>query len=83
MKQTQQSNLSLLLINNNKKHEEISLDPTHLSCASHHADARELAALYVKSGIPIYPPCDGHAYHTLTWRMSVEGHEMEARNYPE
>lgn len=48
-----------------------------------HADARELAALYVKSGVPLYPPCHGHAYHTLTWRMSIEGRAMEARNSPE
>ena len=48
-----------------------------------HADARELAALYVNSGVPIYPPCYGHAYHTLTWRMSIEGREMESQNSPE
>ena len=48
-----------------------------------HADARELAALYVNSGVPIYPPCHGHAYHTLTWRMSIEGREMDSQNSPE
>ena len=48
-----------------------------------HADARELAALYVSAGIPIYPPCHGHAHHTIAWRMSTEVREMEARNSPE
>lgn len=42
-----------------------------------HADARELTALYIKSGVPIYPLSLGHSYHTLTWRMGVEAREME------
>ena len=37
-----------------------------------HADARELAALYIKNGVPIYPSPLGHAYHTLSWKMGVE-----------
>lgn len=43
-----------------------------------HSDARELIALYVKNGVPIYPPCQGHTYSTLMWRMSVEAREMES-----
>lgn len=37
-----------------------------------HADARELAALYIKNGVLIYPSPLGHAYHTLAWKMGVE-----------
>mmetsp|Transcript_26410 Transcript_26410/g.42942 ORF Transcript_26410/g.42942 Transcript_26410/m.42942 type:complete len:1203 (-) Transcript_26410:24-3632(-) len=37
-----------------------------------HADARELASLYIKNGVPIYPSPLGHAYHTLSWKMGVE-----------
>jgi len=36
------------------------------------ADAKELAALYLKAGVPIYPPCSGHACNTILWRMKVE-----------
>lgn len=28
--------------------------------------------LYLKEGIPIYPPCNGHACNTIFWRMKVE-----------
>mmetsp|Transcript_3024 Transcript_3024/g.6536 ORF Transcript_3024/g.6536 Transcript_3024/m.6536 type:complete len:1042 (+) Transcript_3024:131-3256(+) len=42
-----------------------------------HSDARELAALYVSSGVPVYPLCLQHSYVTLTWRMGVEAGEME------
>jgi len=50
-----------------------------------HADARELASLYVRSGVPIYAPCQGHAFHTIMWRMSREARDMEnsAGNSPE
>jgi len=41
-----------------------------------HADARELAALYIKNGVPIYPAPMGHAYHTIVWRMGLEVKEM-------
>lgn len=41
------------------------------------ADARELAALYTKTGVPIYPYSLGHSYHTLTWRMGIEAKQME------
>ena len=41
-----------------------------------HSDARELAALYVKSGVPVYPLFRGFSYQTLTWRMSVEAREI-------
>ena len=41
-----------------------------------HSDAQELAALYVSSGVPIYPKCRGFSYQTLTWRMSVEAQDM-------
>lgn len=37
-----------------------------------HADARELASLYIKSGVRIYPSPLGHAYHTLSWKMGLE-----------
>jgi len=37
-----------------------------------HADARELAALYIRNGVRIYPSPLGHAYHTLSWKMGVE-----------
>lgn len=42
-----------------------------------HADARELSALYIRSGVPIYPLSLGHSYHTLIWRMGIESKEME------
>eukprot|EP00977_Amphora_coffeiformis_P015459 scaffold4511_cov171-Amphora_coffeaeformis.AAC.25 len=48
----------------------------------HHSDARELVALYIQSGVPIYPRSLGHSYHTLLWRMQVESREM-LRNNPE
>lgn len=41
-----------------------------------HSDARELAALYVSSGVPVYPKCRGFSYQTLTWRMSIEAQDM-------
>jgi hypothetical protein len=37
-----------------------------------HEDAKELAALYIASGVPIYPRSLGHSYHTILWRMGVE-----------
>lgn len=43
-----------------------------------HADAKELCALYISSGVPIYPHSLGHSYHTLVWRMSIEAQEMRA-----
>jgi hypothetical protein len=42
-----------------------------------HADARELTALYIQSGVPIYPQCLGYSYNTLIWRMGIEALEME------
>jgi len=42
-----------------------------------HADAKELCAMYIQSGVPIYPQCLGHAYHTLLWRMQLQVTEME------
>jgi len=41
-----------------------------------HSDAKELAALYVKTGVPIYPAPLGHSYHTLIWRMKMEVKEI-------
>lgn len=41
------------------------------------ADAKELAALYVQSGVPVYPRSLGHSYHTIVWRMGVEIKESE------
>jgi len=37
-----------------------------------HADSKELCALYVSEGVPIYPHSFGHSYHTLIWRLSIE-----------
>mmetsp|Transcript_477 Transcript_477/g.805 ORF Transcript_477/g.805 Transcript_477/m.805 type:complete len:1104 (-) Transcript_477:54-3365(-) len=45
-----------------------------------HADAKELAALYIQSGIPIYPSPLGHSYHTVHWRMKVESDAMKRQN---
>ena len=42
-----------------------------------HADAKELCALYIEAGVPIYPHSLGHSYHTLVWRMGVEAREIE------
>jgi hypothetical protein len=42
----------------------------------HHSDAKELVALYIQSGVPIYPRSLGHSYHTLLWRMGVETREV-------
>mmetsp|Transcript_28971 Transcript_28971/g.32012 ORF Transcript_28971/g.32012 Transcript_28971/m.32012 type:complete len:1047 (-) Transcript_28971:83-3223(-) len=44
-----------------------------------HADARELSALYIKAGVPIYPYSLGHSYRTLAWRMDVEAKELSNR----
>ena len=46
------------------------------------SDARELAALYIQTGVPIYPLSLGHSYHTLVWKMGVEAREMD-QNQPE
>lgn len=43
------------------------------------ADAKELAALYISSGVPIYARCLGHSYHTLCWRIQVEHQEWARR----
>jgi len=43
-----------------------------------HADAKELCALYVSTGVPVYPHSLGHLYHTLLWRLSIEAkHQQE------
>jgi hypothetical protein len=44
-----------------------------------HADARELAALYISAGVPIYPYSLGHSYHTLNWRMGIETKDMQEK----
>jgi len=44
--------------------------------AGEHGDAKELAALYLKSGVPIYPVRRRYAYRTLLWRMKMETSEM-------
>ncbi len=41
-----------------------------------HCDAKELCALYISSGVPIYPYSLGHSYHTMVWRMGIEAKEM-------
>lgn len=42
----------------------------------HRADARELAALYISRGVPIYPHCLGFSYHTVLWRMLTEAKQL-------
>ena len=49
-----------------------------LQIFNQHCDAKELAALYISSGVPIYPRSLGHSYHTLVWRMRIEALEMQA-----
>jgi Tub family len=46
-------------------------------------DAHELAALYIRAGVPIYPYCLGHAYQTIHWRMNVEASETLQQNRSE
>ena len=41
------------------------------------SDARELAALYIQAGVPIYSLCLGHSYHTLVWKMGIEARQSE------
>ena len=38
----------------------------------HLEDARELAALYISEGVPVYPHSLGHSYHTILWRMQAD-----------
>eukprot|EP00579_Thalassiosira_antarctica_P029268 CAMPEP_0202033826 /NCGR_PEP_ID=MMETSP0905-20130828/66245_1 /ASSEMBLY_ACC=CAM_ASM_000554 /TAXON_ID=420261 /ORGANISM="Thalassiosira antarctica, Strain CCMP982" /LENGTH=695 /DNA_ID=CAMNT_0048597739 /DNA_START=73 /DNA_END=2159 /DNA_ORIENTATION=- len=45
-----------------------------------HADARELASLYITKGVPIYPTPHGHSYHTIAWRMGLELENMGVEN---
>ena len=57
----------------------LSCFPTLTTCPKYrgeHSDARELAALYVSSGVPVYPKCRGFSHQTLIWRMSVEAQVM-------
>lgn len=42
-----------------------------------HEDSKELAALYLESGVPIHPQCLGHSYHTILWRMKIESLKMK------
>mmetsp|Transcript_52316 Transcript_52316/g.78156 ORF Transcript_52316/g.78156 Transcript_52316/m.78156 type:complete len:1129 (-) Transcript_52316:61-3447(-) len=48
-----------------------------------HSDARELSALYIQHGVPVYPSALGHSYHTLVWRMGVESKDMSAKKATE
>mmetsp|Transcript_26392 Transcript_26392/g.54421 ORF Transcript_26392/g.54421 Transcript_26392/m.54421 type:complete len:1166 (-) Transcript_26392:273-3770(-) len=41
-----------------------------------HEDAKELCALYVSAGVPIYPYSLGHSYRTLVWRLSIEAKHL-------
>ncbi|CAJ1946127.1 unnamed protein product [Cylindrotheca closterium] len=43
------------------------------------SDAKELCALYIRAGVPIYPISLGHSYHTLIWRMSLETNESHCK----
>mmetsp|Transcript_39652 Transcript_39652/g.95808 ORF Transcript_39652/g.95808 Transcript_39652/m.95808 type:complete len:1046 (-) Transcript_39652:72-3209(-) len=43
------------------------------------SDAKELCALYIRAGVPIYPFSLGHSYHTLIWRMSLETKESQSK----
>lgn len=45
-----------------------------------HCDAKELAALYIQNGVPIYPAPFGHTYHTVDWRMKIEAKEINKNN---
>eukprot|EP00934_Nitzschia_sp_Nitz4_P008516 Nitzschia sp. Nitz4//scaffold2_size372955//123595//126912//NITZ4_000397-RA/size372955-processed-gene-0.492-mRNA-1//-1//CDS//3329546698//8506//frame0 len=45
--------------------------------AKQFADAKELSALYIQSGVPVYPYSLGYSYHTLVWRMGIEVREAE------
>ena len=45
----------------------------------HLSDAKELAALYISTGVPIYPHSLGHSYHTVVWRMGIEAKEMQEK----
>lgn len=49
----------------------------YLQRLGQHSDARELAALYIQAGVPIYSLCLGHSYHTLVWKMEVEARQSE------
>lgn len=42
-------------------------------------DARELAALYIAAGVPIYSRCLGNSFRTVHWRMKVEATEILAK----
>lgn len=44
-----------------------------------HADSKELCALYVSNGVPIYPHSLGHSYHTLIWRLAVEAKHFQGQ----
>jgi Tub family len=44
------------------------------------ADSKELAALYIASGVPLYAACLGHSYHTLYWRIQVE-HKQQQHSF--
>jgi len=45
-----------------------------------HADARELASLYLRNGVAIYPAPHGHAMHTIDWRMGLEMKALQAKD---
>lgn len=45
-----------------------------------HADARELASLYLRNGVAIYPAPHGHAMHTIAWRMGLEMKALQAKD---
>ena len=51
--------------------------PKLIQATGEHADARELASLYLQNGVPIYPAPHGHAIHTLAWRMGLEMKAMQ------
>ena len=40
-------------------------------------DAKELAALYLRAGVPIYPYSLGLSYGTLLWRMHEQAREID------
>jgi Tub family len=55
---------------------------TAWKCVGEHADARALVALYISSGVPIYPHVMGHSFRTLLWRMQVEADALRQDQTP-
>jgi hypothetical protein len=57
--------------------EVLTVDDGYVQKLGQQADAKELTALYIQNGVPIYPHSLGHSYHTLVWKMAIEAREMQ------